>query len=155
MITQSELKQLLDYDPNTGVFTWKVRKTNKIQIGDKAGNLSCKGYIVIAINQKSYKAHRLAWLYIVGDWPTDMIDHVNGCKSDNSWENLRDVSHRGNCCNRDKHRNGKLPGTSWYQHHKKWRAQIRINGKIEHLGYFDTEEEASHAYLKAKANLDA
>jgi hypothetical protein len=154
MITQSELKELLEYDPNTGIFTWKVNR-GTARIGNNIKCVDNKGYIVVRINSKNYNIHRLAFLYMTGEWPKEQVDHISGDRSDNRWSNLRDVSCRDNACNQHTHRNGRLPGCYWHKGNRKWRAQISINGIIRCLGYFTTEEEANHAYLKAKANLDA
>ena len=153
MITQEELKELLDYDPNTGEFYWKVSRSKKIKIGDRASTLNKQGYIVITINYKQYKAHRLAFLWMTGEWPKETIDHISGVKTDNRWSNLRDVSYRDNLCNRKEHRNGRLVGSCFNRHAKKWQAQIYINKHIKHLGYFDTELEAHEVYLTAKAQI--
>ena len=91
MITQEELKELLDYNPETGLFTWNVY--NNIKNKTTAGTFN-DGYIQIKIKQKIYQAHRLAWLYVYGEWPKGQIDHINGIRDDNRIENLRDVTNR-------------------------------------------------------------
>jgi hypothetical protein len=153
MLSQQELKELLDYDPETGVFKWKVDHTCNVKIGTVAGTINNNGYLYIGVNNKSYRAHRLAWLYMTGSWPKDDIDHINGCKTDNRIENLRDVSNRDNQCNKTRHRNGRLPGASWHKRLKRWQARICINNESNFLGYFDTEFEAHEAYLTAKAQI--
>lgn len=150
MLTQEFLKQHLSYNKDTGLFTWlKINKyTKKIKIGDIAGSLDIDGYLRIGIFYKPYLAHRLAWLYVYGEWPKNQIDHINGIRNDNRIENLRDVSQRENCQNRLIHRNGKLVG-SWFDKTKnKWQATIRINKKQINLGYYTTQQEAHEAYLK-------
>lgn len=150
MITQKELKEILDYDKTTGVFTWKQsRANNKIKIGSVAGNLQSNGYYHIKINYKAYLSHRLAWLYVFNEWPKNRIDHINGIKYDNRIENLRDIPQRENCQNYTIHRNGKLVGCSFNKNTKKWQSAIRVNGKLKHLGCYNTELEAHEAYNQA------
>lgn len=144
-ITQERLKELLSYDPETGVFRWKVDR-RKVKAGTRAGALT-KGYIVISVDGKKYKAHRLAWLYTYGCWPTNEIDHVNRVKDDNRLCNLRDVTRQQQQFNRG------VKGYSWYKRDRKWQAQIKLNGILRYLGLFDTPEEANAAYLAAKEEL--
>lgn len=91
MINQKRLKEVLDYDPATGVFTWRVELNARGKVGDPAGCNSW-GYRVIRIDGRLYGAHRLVWLYVHGRWPDAMIDHVNGDRSDNRIENLREAN---------------------------------------------------------------
>jgi hypothetical protein len=153
MLTVEELKQLLDYDQNTGVFTWKVKRRGTNGIGSVAGKIKPRGYRIIGISGQDYLAHRLAWLYMTGNWPEQSIDHINGHRADNRIDNLRDVSHRDNQCNRHTHRNGRLVGASYHKPSQKWVAQIYINGRLIYLGNFPTEEAAHQAYLTALAPL--
>lgn len=147
MITQKELKELLHYDENTGIFTWLVSKAKSIKIGDIAGKLQHTGYISIKINKKEYLAHRLVWLYIKGEWPKNQIDHINGIRDDNRIENLRNVTHRENHQNRIKHRDGHLVGTTYDKQRQKWKSQIQINGRQKSLGHYNTQQDAHEAYL--------
>lgn len=153
MITQKELKELLEYDENTGIFTWNLANSNRIKIGDMAGVYRFDGYLTIRINGKPYLAHRLAWLYIYGEWPKNQIDHINGIRDDNRITNLRNVTNRENHQNKKEHRGGKLVGASFHKTANKWESQIQINGKRKFLGYYNTELEAHEAYLKFLNNL--
>lgn len=148
-LTQEDLKELLDYDSNTGIFTWKKKSTaaSRIAIGSFAGGANPKyGYIEITINRVLYKAHRLAWLYVYGTWPKNQIDHINGIRTDNRIENLRDVTRRKNQQNRPEHRRGHLVGTSFRKDLKQWQATIVINKKKYHIGYYKTANKAHDAY---------
>jgi hypothetical protein len=153
MITQEYLKEILDYNPETGIFTWKIKKNGTKGINSIAGHIDKKGYFRIKINSISHKAHRLAWLYVYGNTPKGQIDHVNGVKHDNKISNLRIVSNRENCQNRIEHRQGKLVGCYYNKRDKKWQAQIQINGKQTFIGLFETQREAHAAYLKALETL--
>ena len=149
-ITQSELKRLLSYDPETGDFTWLG--VGKKMSGKKAGS-DCNGYLLIRINRKLYRAHRLAWLYVYGIIPATDLDHINCAKKDNRISNLRECSKSENKYNAGIMRSNVsgFKGVSWFKRDEKWKAEIRIDGKKKHLGYFDTAELASEAYMaKAK-----
>ena len=154
-MTQDELKEILDYDPETGIFRWKVSKNQHAKIGEVAGTLHPSGYRYVKINEKPYPEHRLAWLYVYGKWPEDMIDHINGFKDDNRIENLREATRSENFCNRTKYNNNTsgIKGVCWHKISKKWQARIRINNKNKHLGLFDSPEEAYEAYCKAAKEL--
>ena len=150
-MTADELRNLLAYDPTTGHFTWKQRVAKCIHIGDKAGNPNKTGYVTIGLQKKVYKAHRLAWLHVHGDWPDGLIDHINGVKSDNRLFNLRVVNETGNSENvrrPNKRNKSGFMGVIWFQN--KWRANITINKKTKWLGDYTTPEEARAAYLGAK-----
>lgn len=154
MITQSELKQLFHYDPETGVFTWirsgTGRKTNKL-----AGWIDRVGYVRIEVHGKAYCAHRLAWLYVYGCWPTKYIDHINRIKGDNRISNLRDVTKQQNLFNLDSRKGSTSSylGVHLDRESNKYRASIRVNNKLYNLGRFNNEIDAHQAYLKAKAEL--
>lgn len=153
MITQSRLKELLSYDPETGVFTRIVRTSSNARIGDIAGCLTPYGYRQISIDGKDYLSHRLAWLYMTGAWPTDQMDHINGVRDDNRFVNLHEATDAENQQNRalpSNNTSGFL-GVSWHKPTNKWRADIMIAGHQKFLGYFTTPEAAHEAYLAAKA----
>lgn len=156
-LTQEALRSLLHYDSATGEFTW-VRKSHskaKAKPGDIAGGLCCYGYVRIKIGKKSYKAHRLAWLYTYGEWPTEFIDHINGDRSDNRISNIRCASNAQNQQNRKAGTNSShgLLGVTWNNQANRWAARIMLNGKRKHIGYYGSAEEASHAYQEEKRKL--
>lgn len=145
-ITQEKLKEILDYDSATGVFTWK--KNGKI-----AGSRNKKKYVLIMHADISYRAHRLAWLYVYGDPIPDILDHIDGNRENNAIDNLRACTHSENNANRklsDKSISG-LKGVSYDG--KKWAAFIKKDGKSKHLGSYSTKEEAYSAYCKEAKEL--
>jgi hypothetical protein len=162
-LTQDLLKDLLDYDAITGIFTWKYREKryfktdrawsswNSKYAQNEAGSDS-NGYILIGIFYVRYKAHRLAWLYITGRWPKNQIDHINGNGSDNRIENIRDVPQQENQRNaslREDNTSG-VTGVSFHLMSGKWRATIRYDDKYVHLGTFGTKMEAVLARKQAE-----
>lgn len=151
-ITWERLKELLKYDPKTGIFVWLKHMRGGAKVGDIAG--SVYDYVTIHVDGKSYQASRLAFFYVHGIWPTGDIDHLNGVKTDNRIENLRDVSTRDNCSNRKSHREGHLVGTYFCKQRQKWVAQIKIKGKRKFLGRFKTQLEAHKAYNKELKELN-
>lgn len=157
LLTQERLKQLLDYYPETGLFTWKIANSKRTHAGDIAGSPSKKGYILIGIDGRVYRAHRLAWLYVNGCWPKNFIDHINSNKTDNRIANLRDVDGKTNMENQTRassqNKSSGVIGVSREQGRRRWRAHITTNKKMIHLGYFDTIEEASDAYIAAKRKI--
>ena len=146
-LTAEYLRSVLHYDQETGIFTWKVRTSNRVKVGDVAGCPDGYGYLRIKVCSRLYKAHRLAWLYVHGNWPKDQIDHINRDRSDNRLANLRDVSHKQNHQNRSKSSNNTSghPGIYWNKQNSKWVAQIQHNHKLIYLGSFTNIEEALSA----------
>ena len=157
ILTAQLVRELLDYDLETGIFTRKVRLAQCHQIGDRAdweiksGNPS--GYRKVTVDSRSYMAHRVAWLYVYGSWPKHQLDHINGKRGDNRIANLRDVTAVVNLQNTRRARKSSgtgVQGPAWYPASGKYRAQIRVNGKSKHIGMYATIEEAHQAFLKAK-----
>jgi len=136
-LTQERLKELLDYNPDTGIFIWKV-SGHGCETGDVAGSLNNRGYRQIGIDYKVYRASRLAWLYMESYFPEHDVDHINRVEGDDKWSNLRHVSHQCNLRNCGRHRNNKsgVTGVSWHKQNEKWVAMIMAVDKQKHLGYF-------------------
>ena len=155
VMTQNELKEILHYEPNTGMFTWLISKGN-IKAGDVAGSHGKHNHLYIKINGKNCYLHRLAWLYVYGKFPINMIDHINGIAEDNRIDNLRDVTNTINQHNqKTAHVNSKsgLIGACWNKQNKAWKAQITHQGKVIYLGLYKTAQLAHEAYLTAKRKL--
>lgn len=155
MLTQQRLKELLHYDPETGLFKWIVSRRGVPKKGSVTGWYDKDGYHLITIDYKRYQAHRLAFLYMTGTFPTDQVDHINRIKDDNRFDNLRLVSNLENGHNKSIHKNNTsgVTGVDWYKQKKKWRARIRVNYKQIHLGLYGTIEEAKKARDNAKIKL--
>jgi len=149
-LTGSRLEEILDYDSETGIFSWKDRKFSRMSAGDKAGTLR-NGYRLIRIDDVAYSAHRLAWLWIHGTFPSSFIDHKNGNRDDNRIENLRLCTNSENLQNQrtDKNNSSGIKGVTWSNGRQKWVAQIRRNGRGRTIGFFDNKEDAAKAYSDA------
>ena len=147
-ITQNVLHNIFDYNMFTGDFIWLVKTGPNSKVGNKAGSKNADGYICIGLNSKIYKAHRLAWLYMTGSWPTDQIDHKDRIRSNNIWSNLRDVSNSDNQLNTGLRRNNTsgFKGVSFDSTRQKWLVQYR--GK--YIGRFNYIEEATIARERAE-----
>lgn len=146
-LTQKELKTLLDYNPETGVFTWRV-DTRRTKTGDIAGYGS-KRNVVICINGVDRTSHRLAFLYMTGNFPEHEVDHINRNPLDNRWCNLREADRSKNNANRKSSNKCGYKGVKFYGNG--FYAQIRINGKVQYLGSKPSAYEASLLYNEAAA----
>jgi len=145
---QETLHKYLHYDPDTGVFTWKVDRRQKLK-GKVAGNPMSNGYLQIMLEGKTYLAHRLVWLYMTGEFPPELLDHKDKNRINNKWDNLRPVTRTENTYNKTP-TPGKsgLPGVEEVK--TGFRASISVNNKSVHLGVFASKEAASEAYLQAR-----
>jgi hypothetical protein len=149
-LSAQKLRELLNYDPETGIFTRRIALCNAVKAGDVAGSNS-NGYLALHVAGRRYKAHRLAWMYVYGDWPKSHIDHINGDKADNRITNLRDVDRSTNLQNMrlaTKRNSVGLMGV--YPVKGRYTSKIMVNGASRYLGCFKTAEEAHAAYLEAK-----
>lgn len=151
MITQEELKQRVSYDKETGKFTRLASKRGDAA-NKETGTLNGKGYVLLWVAGKLHKAHRMAWLYEYGKLPDGDIDHINGIKNDNRIENLRLATRSENNQNRKTANKNNKHCMIGVRKNRigKYVASITIDRKAIHLGCFDTIEEASFAYQKAK-----
>jgi hypothetical protein len=154
MTTADHVRSVLDYDPATGVFVWKAHKRRPDLIGRRAGSATSSGYWAIAICNQKRLAHRLAWLYMSGEWPRKHIDHIDGNKQDNRFENLREVDRFGNLQNmRHPTKANKSGFLGVCLHQGKWLVQIMAHGKRIRESGFDTPEAAHQRYLELKRAL--
>jgi hypothetical protein len=148
------VRELLNYDPETGLFTWRTARRGAAK-GAVAGSKRKDGYVVIRIDYVPILAHRLAWAHVTGSWPKEEIDHRNLDPSDNRLCNLRAATRSQNHANRHcyKTNTSGLKGVSWKKARNGWEAQIRKSGKKFFLGVFQTKEEAHAAYVAAAVGL--
>jgi len=154
MITQNRLKEVLKYNPDTGVFTWRG-SAGPAAAGAEAGSPHLKGYIQIGIDGKLYKAHRLAVLYTDGYMPENTVDHIDRVPSHNWRLNLREATQQcqtRNCCVNKNNTSG-IKGISWYKAAGKWRADIMVDRRQKHLGLFGNPFEAACARYAAEQCL--
>jgi hypothetical protein len=155
-LTHQRLIDLLDVNPEKGVFTWKLNKGGKGKQNKEAGTSMWNGYIKIGIDGKEYLAHRLMWMYVYGEFPKTNIDHKDRCRSNNCISNLRTATPKQNAENmfRSSTNTSGYRGVHFNKRLKKnpWSANITHNGKTIHIGYFETAEQASSA-RKSTENL--
>ena len=154
-LTYADVSGVLDYDPITGVFRWRVNRGRGVKAGDVAGSHDSQGYRQIGISGRMYLSHRLAFMLMTKAWPVAQIDHINGVKDDNRWSNLRDVYRGVNTQNQRKAQKNSKTGLLGASQDKagRYQATIKLNGKTRYLGAFNTAEEAHQAYLEAKRKL--
>lgn len=149
-LTQEQVMAALNYDPATGIFRRRAA-SGGASAGSVAGTFDGRGYRQIRVAGKKYLAHKLAWIYVYGEWPSKHLDHVNRIKDDNRISNLREVTRSQNGQNRGIQKNNTscYRGVCWDTGIMRWRARIGLNGKRTFLGYFDTAEAAYEAYKAA------
>lgn len=144
------MKQLLSYDIETGEFMWTDKAPHKVA-GKPANAKDSLGYVCLRVDGKMYKAHRIAWAFVYGEWPELHIDHINGNPSDNRICNLREVDRYANMQNEHTARlNNKSGYLGVCPNGNNWRAEIRVDGKKINLGTYKTPVEAHEAYVIAK-----
>ncbi len=155
ILTADRVRELLSYDLGSGEFKW-IKPRSGVSLKKPAGTVNRNGYLDIRIDRKIYAAHRLAWLYVNGEWPPGMLDHINGNRMDNRILNLRSVS---NTVNQQNQRHARadnkvgLLGVNFEKGSGKYKAQIRHNGKKLLVGRFDDPMAAHAAYIQAKRVL--
>jgi hypothetical protein len=151
LLTQERLRELVSYDPETGMFT-------RLRNGKQASRVgNGEGYLTLMLDGARHKQHRLAVLYMSGAWPEEEVDHINGVRDDNRWSNLRCVSKSLNMHNRRLHKNSTtgFAGVAFEKDRGLWKAHIHANGRKMNLGRFKSPEMAHQAYQLAKRALHA
>lgn len=153
---QAILKEWLSYDPATGEFRWLKKPSHRINVGALAGARMVGGtdYIQIMKSKQAYLAHRLAWVYMTGQLPPNMIDHINGIRHDNRWCNLRPADHAINQQNQRKARSNSQTGVLGVTcSGRGYRAIVGANGRNHYSTTYTTIEEAAAAYIEMKRRL--
>lgn len=147
------LREALAYNPDTGVFTWRVRPNGRITVGDVAGNPRTDGYTQIRFQRQLYLTHQLAWAYVHGKFPEKGLDHIDRDKANNRINNLRPATQLENMQNKGMYCNNSsgYTGVNWNNRSKKWTANIRISGDLIHIGTYVRMEDAIEARRLAKA----
>lgn len=155
VLTHERLVEALSYDPESGLFTWRVRTSIRVKAGARAGTERKDGYSHLGLDGKRYMLHRLAYFYQHREWPTGDVDHINGIKSDNRACNLRAATRSENMQNRcEANANNASTGVlGVYKVGDRFRAKIEIDRKSRSLGYFSTITAAACAYAAAKAKM--
>ena len=173
VLTQEYLKECLTYDPETGNFIWKERPSEHFKgkkydefrisktwnsnfLNKKCGSYDKDNYLIIKINSRDYKAHRLAFLYMEGYMPENIVDHIDRNPSNNKWSNLRHVTRRCNNQNCDIRKDSKtgVTGVTIDKRSGKWHAYIRIDNKLKNIGYFDEFDSAVMARYEEEQEND-
>lgn len=151
-VTPARVRELLVYNPDTGIFTNRVQRGRSKQ-GTIVGTINANGYLVIRIDNELHYGHRLAWAYMTGEWPNPMVDHDDTDKSNNVWNNLRESNASQNGANRKCNINSKtgIKGVHFCNFYGKFKAEIGVNGHKFTIGYYKTLDEAAAAYAGAAA----
>jgi len=155
MLTAEQLREQLSYNKTTGLFRYR-RQVGRMKKGAVAGTLGTHGYVQIGVAGKLYKASRLAWLYVTGAWPTEIVDHKNRRRSDDRWKNLRLLSkaeNQQNCTPLRKNNKSGVKGVSWCSRRQRWQAHIQYENRQKSIGVFKTIREAAAAYRAAAQQL--
>lgn len=155
MLTIEFLREILSYDPDTGVFIWKKTLSNRNKVGNVAGTINDRGYIVITIKRKRLMAHRLAWLYYFCSEPNGVIDHLDGVHANNKISNLRDVEQVLNTRNNrlSKNNTSGYSGVYLNKRNGKWAVQIWHGMKRKCLGSFENKDQAIQVRKQAELEL--
>jgi hypothetical protein len=148
------LRQLFDYKSDTGELRWRVGRAQKLP-GDVAGSLKKDGYLILGLDNKSLKAHRVIWKIVTGNDPVEEIDHIDGNRSNNRWENLREATGCQNGQNRKLYSNSRsgIKGVSYNRAEDKWDAYIMANRKFTLLGRFKSRDDAANIVAAERARL--
>ncbi len=152
MLTAERLRELLRYEPERGDFVCLVRRGGRL-VGDIAGTPGLDGHIQIQIDNKIYQAGRLAWLWMTGEWPPNMVDHIDNIGTNNRWANLRLATRSQNLHNRGKNRNNTTGFKGVSRSRTGFSAEISVDKNRTRLGTFPTAEAAHAAYCRAAERL--
>ena len=153
MLTQARLKELLDYNSETGEFFWRKTLKGHVRANKRAGHLSGDGYWIIGIDGKQYRAHRLAWLYMHGCFPKKELDHKNRNRSNGCIGELREANRGQNRANSKLQKNNRSGFKGVYKDGNSWKAEVKSNGTKIYLGMFKTPEAAHAAYCRVAEKL--
>lgn len=148
LATYERARQVVDYNPDTGLFTRKIA-TRGSAAGKSMGCINREGYVIFMIDYRLYLAHRVAWVWMTGNWPTKHIDHINCKRSDNRWENLREATQSQNMINSKKTSRNTSGYKGVFFDNGRWRSVIQFEYRTVYLGSFKTPQEAHAAYCKA------
>jgi hypothetical protein len=151
--TVERMRELFDYDPETGKFYQKQSAKSGFVPGSEVGSMNPDGYIYLSIDGLLVRAHRVAWALMTGDWPNGDIDHEDRDKANNRFKNLRPATYSQNQANTTMRANSTGRKGVRFGKHGKFAAQIKCAGKVLHLGTHETLDEAAHAYNKAAVAL--
>ncbi len=157
-ITAARVRELFDYEPETGIFRWRATGRGRGRVaGGEAGHARHDGYVIIFVDTVICFAHRLAWLHVHGEWPPELIDHKDGDRSNNRISNLRPATKATNAHNIRKANKTNRIGLLGVSQHARggFTASIVVNMESRYLGYFKTKEDAHAAYISAKRELHA
>ena len=152
-LTAERLRSLVHYSETLGLFT-RLVDVRKYKAGTAAKGTLSHGYVRVSVGGRSYAAHRLAWLWMTGNWPKQDIDHIDGDRANNRWANLRDVSRSMNLENmhqaKSHNKSTGLLGAHLHPQTGNYTSRIQVRGKDVYLGSFATPEAAHTAYIAAK-----
>jgi hypothetical protein len=148
LATPERIREVVDYDQDTGLFTRKLAKVG-FPVGRQMGSINRDGYSIFMIDYRLYAAHRVAWVWMTGRWPTHQVDHINGQRADNRWVNLREATQSQNLmnCKRQSRNTSGYKGV--FLDNGRWRSVIQFEKKTKYLGSYSTPQEAHEAYCKA------
>lgn len=153
MITFEEASNLLDYDPNLGLLTWREKPSKRVLLSAKVGHLEKHGYMTVKLHGRKYGYHRIAWLLFYREWPKNQIDHKDQDPTNNRISNLREANSAQNLQNRKTPKNNTtgVKGCSWSPAYGQFRVRFQKDGKSIHVGYFNSIEEANIAAKIARS----
>ena len=153
-LTAKEARRIWRYEPLTGKFYWRVKVTDKTVIDNIAGSAATNGYWQLKYQGYGYRAARVAWLIMTGEWPHPQVDHINGNRRDDRFSNLRESTQQQNMQNRavQGHNKSGLKGV-WSRPNGKYAAYISLGDRMKYLGEYSKASDAKAAYDSAALRL--